>query len=277
MSSKAVEKRWSGFKSDVRSLGQGIEIARGVCGDFSFPLHVHEGLTLGVVVSGCEEVQLRSERIRVGGGAVYLIPPDTMHGGRSYEGSAWSYCSLYVTLSALSRLLGLQDWAHVRFDEPIKQGTVMARNAAKCLMALSKPTCERLCRDTVLLETLGGLCDETREEAPAAMQGCDERISRVRDYIDAYHAQDISLEQLACVADLSAPHLISIFKKQVGSTPYAYLIARRLSAAHTRLIKGEKLSSIAGDCGFYDQSHLNRHFIRVFGLSPAAYARNIAS
>ena len=33
------------------------------------------------------------------------------------------------------------------------------------------------------------------------------------------------------------------------------------------------LKEIAGLCGFYDQTHLSRHFRRIFGTTPAEFLR----
>lgn len=74
-----------GFRSQVRPLDNGVEFASGVCCDYEFPPHVHAGLTLGLVVSGREEIQYKNSVTRVERGAIYLIPPDTIHAARSYE------------------------------------------------------------------------------------------------------------------------------------------------------------------------------------------------
>ena len=49
---------------------------------------------------------------------------------------------------------------------------------------------------------------------------------------------------------------------------YYILIARRL------LERGERPADAAALAGFTDQSHLNRHFTRRVGLTPAQYARS---
>jgi len=33
------------------------------------------------------------------------------------------------------------------------------------------------------------------------------------------------------------------------------------------------LKEVAGRCGFYDQTHLSRHFRRIFGTTPAEFLR----
>ncbi|WP_405095839.1 hypothetical protein [Micromonospora sp. NBC_01412] len=44
-------------------------------------------------------------------------------------------------------------------------------------------------------------------------------------------------------------------------------VARRL------ILRGRPLRSVATDSGLYDQPHLVRHFKRILGVGPAAFAR----
>lgn len=263
------------FRSQVRAFGEGIELASGFCRDYAFPPHVHAGLTLGLVVSGREEIQSKNSFSRVEGGAVYLIPPDTVHAAKSYEKSSWRYYSAYVPYDHATRFFDGAACGDVRFDAFVMQNS-RASHVARQLAALSKAQ-DRLQLDVCLYDALSAACALDPDVAVSASAHSHSSARKVREYIDAFYMHDISLSQLAGLAGWSAQYLISAFRKQTGATPYAYLIARRLSVARSRLLKGEPLSAIAMDCGFFDQSHLNRHFVRVFGLSPAAYRKSMRS
>jgi AraC-like DNA-binding protein len=51
---------------------------------------------------------------------------------------------------------------------------------------------------------------------------------------------------------------------------------RRLQRARTLIEAGEPLAEIAAATGFTDQSHLNRHFKKAFGLTPGRWATLVA-
>lgn len=267
-----------GFRSQVRPLDNGVEFASGVCCDYEFPPHVHAGLTLGLVVSGREEIQYKNSVTRVERGAIYLIPPDTIHAARSYEKSGWSYYSVYIPHEHVERLL-----TGVNRDETKIEALVIknahAHHIARQLMALNNSQ-DRLQSEVCLVDALNAAyapaSDDAKFNKGARTASCSS-IRKVLEYIDAFYMDSISLNQLAGLAGWSVQYLISAFRKQTGATPYAYLIARRLCVARSRVLKGESLSAIAADCGFFDQSHLNRHFVRVFGVSPAAYAKSLHS
>ncbi len=277
MNSSGGSERFTGFRSFNRRLEDGVDIAEAGCGDFVFPPHVHEGLTLGVVTGGREIIECRGADAPLARGDVYLIPPDTIHGGRSYERGSWRYISLYIAPDMLTSLCANESWRHM-FSSDLVLDIPYKNKIAKLLVDLAtlKPRLQigsALAEITLVLQNLNFLCVDQHSSAAS---GSRSPVCMVRDYVDAHYSQDISLSDLAVLSGWSAPHLIEAFKKKIGSTPYAYLLARRLREAEKRLLKGGAVSAVATECGFYDQSHLNRYFVRAFGQPPAAYARSLA-
>jgi AraC-like DNA-binding protein len=61
------------------------------------------------------------------------------------------------------------------------------------------------------------------------------------------------------------------FRRLTGVSPRAYRVHVRLLEARRRLSRGYKLSEIALELGFADQSHFGRHFKRAFGLTPGEF------
>jgi AraC family transcriptional regulator len=73
---------------------------------------------------------------------------------------------------------------------------------------------------------------------------------------------------------LSKCHFSRAFKQTVGSSPMAYVAVRRVERAKLMMTStGQRLTDIALACGFADQSHLNRYFRRVVGVSPGLWRR----
>ncbi len=94
------------------------------------------------------------------------------------------------------------------------------------------------------------------------------RFARVREFIEAHLDSDLSLEELASVANLSTYHFARLFKSETGVTPHRYVLNRRIERAAKLLEKGGPPTQVAAQCGFCDQSHLARHLKQRFGLTP---------
>jgi AraC family transcriptional regulator len=100
------------------------------------------------------------------------------------------------------------------------------------------------------------------------------QAKRTLDYIEANLAAKVGLEEMANVVTLSKSHFSRAFKCSLGSSPMAFVAARRVERAKLMMTSTrERLTDIALACGFSDQSHLNRHFRRVVGTSPGLWRR----
>jgi AraC-like DNA-binding protein len=64
------------------------------------------------------------------------------------------------------------------------------------------------------------------------------------------------------------------FKRHYGLPPHDYQLRVRIGLAQRALREGRRAADIAADYGFVDQSHLCRHFKRLVGVTPSAYASN---
>jgi AraC family transcriptional regulator len=89
------------------------------------------------------------------------------------------------------------------------------------------------------------------------------------DYIQEHLDRDISLAELASVAQLSCYYFARLFKQSTGSSPHQYLIQCRIDRAK-KLLKEDELSiaNIAQLVSFANQGHLNYHFKRLVGITP---------
>jgi AraC-like DNA-binding protein len=73
----------------------------------------------------------------------------------------------------------------------------------------------------------------------------------------------------------SRRHVTERFRRQLGISPKAYARLLRFQHATVLLMEdrpGRSLADVAMAAGYYDQSHLNRDFAALAGMTPATYA-----
>jgi len=96
------------------------------------------------------------------------------------------------------------------------------------------------------------------------------RANRICEYIDSHLQENIALEVLAEIAQLSVHHFARAFRQSIGVPPHNYIVQRRVEHAQQMLRNTDlPLSEIAIEAGFTDQSHLARHFRTITGVSPS--------
>lgn len=107
---------------------------------------------------------------------------------------------------------------------------------------------------------------------PATGTTTNIRLRGAIDLIETRFGDNLSLFDLTQATGLSPSYLIALFKSAMGTTPYAYLLDRRIKAAMALLRSTSRpLAEIALDCGFADQSHMTRMFQRRKCGTPRSY------
>lgn len=86
----------------------------------------------------------------------------------------------------------------------------------------------------------------------------------------------VELALLARECRLSARHFSRAFRHSFGTSPYRWLVERRVERARQLLAESVMpIAEIAVASGFADQSHFTRVFSRHVGASPAAWRRRV--
>jgi AraC family transcriptional regulator len=122
--------------------------------------------------------------------------------------------------------------------------------------------------------------DELRIKRNALRRGglANWRTQRALDYIEVHLGSRIEICEVADCVSLSKSHFSRAFKQSLGSSPMAYVSTRRVERAKLMMASTrERLSDIALACGFADQSHLNRCFRRIVGISPGVWRHHLAA
>lgn len=97
---------------------------------------------------------------------------------------------------------------------------------------------------------------------------------QIKRSIDHCFEIRLDLDSLAAGYGISRSHLQTLFKKDMGITPYEYHLRRKFEKAKELLLQSElSISEIALRLGFHDRFHFSREFARRFGIAPAAFRK----
>lgn len=103
-------------------------------------------------------------------------------------------------------------------------------------------------------------------------------LRRLTDYIQTHLAEDVSLAELAALADLSPYHFCRAFKQSTGLPPHAWLTARRIERAQELMTAHPRmgLTEVALGVGYDSQAAFGAAFKRATGATPGQWRRERA-
>ncbi|BCL38440.1 AraC family transcriptional regulator [Nostoc sp. MS1] len=102
------------------------------------------------------------------------------------------------------------------------------------------------------------------------------QVRYVMAFIEEHLEQDLSLDVIANLVQLSPHYFASLFKQTVGQSPHQYVLHSRIERSKQLLKQSElTISQVAQLIGFQNQSHFTTAFGRIVGCTPKAYRHQI--
>ncbi|MGP3953370.1 AraC family transcriptional regulator [Streptomyces sp. 7N604] len=244
--------------------------------DHAYPMHVHDAWTLLIVDDGVVRYDLDRHEHGTPSDVVTLLPPHVPHNGSAATPQGFRKRVVYLDMTYLGeRLIG------PAVDTPDLRDPVLRRRVHQLHTAL------RLRGDELEAESRLALIGErlrqrlrrqlrkgTASATASALPRRDRSVAhRMRELLDERALDGVSLAEAAQLVHAHPTHLVRAFTGEFGIAPHQYLMTRRVDRARRLLLDGQPPGAVAAAAGFYDQSHLTRHFKRIVGVTPGRYAR----
>lgn len=100
-----------------------------------------------------------------------------------------------------------------------------------------------------------------------------ERLGRIYDYIHAHYTEQISIDQVASLANLGPEAFCRYFKRMTRLTFVEFLNRYRISQSKRLLRMDRSISEVCYECGFESLSYFNRIFKKYNGEPPSAFRK----
>jgi AraC-like DNA-binding protein len=240
--------------------------------DHAYPAHTHDTWDLMILDAGAVDFGLDRHRHAAAdpAAAVVLLPPGVPHDGRTVTPAGFRKKVLYLDTAVLP-----EDLIGGAVDAPIVADPLLRHRIHRLHDALGRPgeEFEAASRLSFVVERLRFHLEASRPRTPG--REAPRLAAGLRELLDARVQEGLSLREAAAILRAHPTHLIRCFTRAYGLPPHTYLTGRRVERARRALLSGGRPAEVAASVGFHDQAHLNRHFVRHVGTTPACYAARV--
>jgi AraC-like DNA-binding protein len=249
----------------------GVELFRASLTGEVYGKHRHDTYAVGVTDHGVQVFDYRgAARVRTRGQVVVLYP-DEVHNGRAGTDEGFGYRIIYIEpvhLTEALRTLRGRPGPLPFVSELVATNARLARAVDEAFRA----PLESLSVDSLVVELAEALLAAEGSGQPAGSLRVDvAAVGRAREFLDAERGRVVHSSELEPITGLTRYDLARQFRLMLGTSPYRYLLMRRLAFARERIHQRRPLADVACEAGFADQAHFSRAFKSAFGLTPGRY------
>ena len=259
-----------------RCAMRGVEAVAADSGH-AFPRHTHGQFGIGIVDRGAQRSFSGRGTVEAGAGDVITVNPFEVHDGTPIGDAGRAWRMLYLDPGVVAELATDMHPGHcgdAEFDRPVIHDADLAPRMHLLFAQMTVPAAQSdaLLREQLLFSVLADALHAANDRTNHHIETAPDAIQLARTRIDDDPAAAISLLDLAHETGLSRFQVLRGFARVTGLTPHAYQVQRRVALARHLIAQGQPLAEVAAACGFADQSHMTRQFVRKYGVSPGMVA-----
>jgi AraC-like DNA-binding protein len=250
----------------------GVEFLEAWFHGHAYQKHRHDTYAICLTTSGVLAFDYRGASEISTPGQVVVLHPDEIHDGYAGAQEGFGYRQLYVEPALIFEAIQMM-CPHPCSLPFVRKPVVMNRKLSAAVISAFQSTREPLAIDSLIVQLAEGLM----EADPSCRQVLFPHhldvaaIKRAREYLDAQKTRIVRSSELEALTGLTRYDLARQFRLMCGTSPYRYLLMRRLDFAREQLAQGRSLVEVAIEAGFADQAHFSRVFKATFGITPARY------
>lgn len=234
--------------------------------------HWHATYGLGLLEQGAQHSASGRGAVDAYAGDIITTNPGEVHDGRPLGGPTRRWQILYFD----PELLNSGEETELAFTRPVIHDAGLRQSLQRLFVRLAAWRSEpgdagAMACDEALVDIRAQLRQRHAEAVPE--RSADAGVAAARERLADEMLAPPTLAELAAEAGLSRYQLLRRFEKRYGVPPHAWLLQQRVECARGLIRGGTRLVEAAAACGFADQSHMTRLFVRQFGFTPGAWQR----
>ena len=266
----------NGIGGWLRTSGprNGIERLEAWFAGNAYEKHRHDTYAICLTITGIQGFDYRGTSQISLPGQIVVLHPDEMHDGRAATDVGFGYRQLYVDpgliFQAVSEMCGCGRGSLPFVRSPVLDSRKLAEAVASGFNGADEP----LAIDSLVAQLAEGLveADPSCHKQTRLSERIDLRaVERARELLDEEKGRVVQSIELEQVTGLRRYALARQFRLVCGTSPYRYLLRRRLDWSRIQVGRGRPLAEIAHEAGFADQAHFSRTFKSTYGLTPGRY------
>jgi AraC-like DNA-binding protein len=223
------------------------------------------------------QLDYRRRNLRLARGDTFMVDPGEMFHADPHDGRAGTFRVFEFSSDLLKSLCAAEGvMGPIHFAQIVAKATPQLAAALDMLQSTVLDDDEPLRHQSALAMMANAAVASTLEKQPRApsLRSPHEPCERLREILHSSEGARLNLQEFARAAEVSQFQLLRAFKKRYGAPPHAYSVHLRVERARQLLRTGLSVADTAAATDFADQSHLTRHFLRIWGFTPGRYAAN---
>lgn len=234
----------------------------------AFRKHTHEEYSIALVTGGESLFRFVNEEFNIRKGQLVVIAPGVVHQCIPECVAEWSFYMLHITVPWI-QAAGFDVKAIPSFA--IRD---LQNDEFYPLELYFKQACENI---ELAEENIVFLAEAAFSQAFVQdvewldFDSSEPMLDEICEVIRARFNDNITLEELACMAGMDRYTLIRRFRRRFNTTPHSWQIMLRVNEARRLLEDGMSATDVALEVGFYDQSHFTKMFKETFGVTPMQF------
>ncbi len=248
----------------------GVEFMEAWFHGCAYHKHRHDTYAISLTTAGVQAFDYRGAAEVCLPGQVTVLHPDELHDGHAGTNEGFGYRMLYVEpaliFEAVRAICGRA--GALPF---VRAPVTLNPTLSAAIIGAFASTREPLAIDSLIVRLAEGLIEADpscrRSQPPRRFDMA--AMERTRQFLDAQKRRVVRSEELEVVTGLTRYELARQFRLMCGTSPYRYLLMRRLDDAREQIALRRPLVEVALEAGFADQAHFTRMFKATFGVTPA--------